>query len=84
MLRIIADTQLKDNENMLTHKELYNILLEAMVVSSPDIFDEYLKEPMEHHLIIEKKVGDKRLLKLNLQEDVLIKLKSGEFEGQEI
>jgi len=76
----MANHQLNDMDTLLTNSNLYKLLVDEMVVSNPETFDQYLKEPMEHKIIIEVKQGDKRYYKLNLKESALIKLQSGEYE----
>lgn len=80
MIKIIAKEQLAGNGNQLSLKHLTNLLINEMIASTQNQVLEYLIEPKDHHLIVERKISTGTVYKLNLTEEILLKFSSGEYD----
>lgn len=80
MIKIIAKEQLAGNGNQLGLKNLTNLLINEMIASTQNQVLEYLIEPKDHHLIVERKISTGTVYKLNLSEEILQKFMSGEYD----
>ena len=80
MIKIIAKEQLNGNGNQLSLKNLTNLLITEMIASTQIQVLEYLIEPKDHHLIVERKISTGTVYKLNLSEEILQKFMSGEYD----
>jgi hypothetical protein len=80
MIKLIANEQLAGNGNQLSLKNLTNLLINEMIASTQNQVLEYLIEPKDHHLIVERKISTGTVYKLNLSEEILQKFISGEYD----
>jgi len=83
MIKIIAKNQLKGNTLILTLKNLTKLLIDEMIASSQNQVLEYLIEPIDHGLIVERKSTAQSYYKLNLSDEILNKFDSGEYDNLE-
>ena len=83
MIKIIAKEQLIGNANNLSLKNLTDKLIDETIASSQNQVLEYLIEPKDHHLIVERKGTSGTFYKLNLSDDILEKFSNGEFDDLE-
>jgi hypothetical protein len=80
MIKIIAKEQLAGNGNSLTLKNLTNLLASEAIASSNNQVAEFLIEPKDHDLILERKACTDTVYKLNLTEEILHKIAAGDFD----
>lgn len=83
MIKIIAKLQLKNNTSSLVLKNLTNYLIDDMIASSQNQVLEYLIEPMDHGLIVERKNTSQTYYKLNVSDEILNKFEKGEYDNLE-
>lgn len=81
MIKIIAKHQLEGNVNNLSLKNLTNLLINETIASSQNQVVEFLLEPKDHHLIVERKGASGTFYKLNLSQEILEKFNSGEYDN---
>jgi len=80
MIKLIAKEQLAGKGNTLTLKNLSNLLANEAIASSNNQVLEFLIEPKDHHLIVERNSNNGTIYKLNLTEEILQKISAGEFD----
>jgi len=80
MIKLIAKEQLAGRGNSLSLKHLTKLLIDEMIASTQNQVLEYLIEPKDHHLIVERKISTGTVFKLNLTEEILQKFTTGEYD----
>lgn len=80
-IKLIAKTQLEGDNSKLTENSLQNLFIDNRIAYNHSAFAEFLVEPLDHELIIKRKVGNnKEIYKLNLENEILQKLVDGDFD----
>jgi hypothetical protein len=80
MIKKMAEIQLISDIKNLTFDKLVEIMIEEMIATSKDNLRNMLNEPKDHDIIQVKDIGGKEVFKLNLDKEILEKLKDGEYD----
>ncbi len=85
VLKLMAQIQLKGDLSLMTPKALVDFMLDNGygICNNQNRFMELILEPLDHEIIVEKilKKNNKQVYKLNLDNDVLEKIASGEYDN---
>jgi hypothetical protein len=80
MIKKMAEIQLTNDMKHLTFEKLVDIMIDEMIATSKDNLRNMLNEPKDHDIIQTKDINGKEVFKLNLEKEILEKLKNGDYD----
>jgi hypothetical protein len=80
MIKKLAEIQLGKDKKKLTLDNLADIMIMEMIATSKDNLRNMIMEPKDHEIIIVKEINGYEYYTLNLEKEILQKLKDGEYD----